>query len=508
MPEEYQIPDDLFSNKSSEPLPGVNKTSKIRELTARERVLSKIPLGEDLLGASALRSYGTMLGAVGGGFLGTGAGGLGAVPGMGYGGYVGNRLVNEAQSWLPSILGQPSADPKSTAALDSAANLSGIGLSKVIGGILKALPSTVSTSSRRNLQAKLLKYFGQSPETQISANPLRPTDPMNPLGAIQELRAKGFPVTSGQATASPVLLEFEKMAKNHPEIAAKQAEMIKSMGQDLLTEGNKNISWQSKQMRELGINRGYGETANWLRRTTPIAEDIIPKGTSGEAWIRKQVSTLDDFTKFTQMVGPEKSKYVLIKDMLEKSLEKEGVFDANKMFNIYKEKRDLFNLAAKNSEKSGGAKASDLKASWNRFMYANLLRNRGTQVSTRGMEIAAAQGGVSGGAGLILLGADSYPAVRVAASLVKYTLVGPAVGKAFSNPEIVDQLTKLMVNKAGHPANVPTFKRIVAWAWKNGISFKTTEGMDVTINPKTLKPSPVNNSQTEESTEIPDNLFN
>lgn len=476
--QESNIP-DVFSDTDSSiqtPPPPPQLPPKIN---VRQALIEKVPLGNFLLGPEAMRGYGTMAGAAVGGTLGAGAAGLGAIPGAAFGGYVGNRLVNEAQSWFPGVLGEPSQDGKSTAAIDSASNMLGAGVAKVA-------PKLFFKSGRQDLLAKVAnKFIGTKPEDQLTTYAINPNFQTSLRPSISELQKAGMPMTIGQIKGSPLALEMEKTASGHSDIVKAQGQYIRNMAKNLMDNSTLNLS--SKGKTDI-YNWGMGNTAEWLAKTTPKVAMELSQHTDPEKWLANKLGTIYQYKDFTRLVGADKAHTVLFKDALENSTNTDGIFDPIALYNYFRKNKDSFNYIAKQMEKEGVGKASEMKASWNRFIYANLIAHRGKQVSEKALELQATNGLLTAGISLPILGLGSYPAMRSLAVGGKLTLIGPAIGKAFSDPKVVDKMMQLSTNAKNNPSNVNAFKTIAKWAWKNGVPFTAMNGENIMINPRDLTP--------------------
>lgn len=248
---------------------------------------------------------------------------------------------------------------------------------------------------------------------------------------------------------------------------------------------------------------GMDNTVDWVINSHPRLR-MMP---DADRLVRSAATDIDSFKQLAGIAGPEKSHMIAFKGAMENALD-EGLFDGGKLFSYFTQHRDLFNLDAALLELKGVAKATDLKSSWNEFIHANALMQSGRAVSRKGMEMALTNAGIVAAVGFPILGAGSYPAWRAIAGAGRILLVGPALGKAFANPKVVRQFTKLTTNSASNPANASTVKNIIKWAWKNGVAWKSVEGADFMINPNDpSKPYPVDPNMPMPEMIIPDNLW-
>ena len=309
---------------------------------------------------------------------------------------------------------------------------------------------------------------------------------------------EGAPLNLGEVTGGIGAREFGQLAPNAAERIPAQNIFLQKEAQKLL--GGKYGAVQRQGLLRQGIDK----TAEQIAQSNPIIRNM-PNGID---FVKNSTRDLQSFKAFTDIVGPEKSHTMLFKNVLENSMDDSGIWDGGKLFNNFVKNRDMFNYNAANLERLGIAKATDLKASWNRFIHANALVQSSRSTSLKGMEMALTNAGISAAVGIPLLGPFSYPAWRAMAGAGRILLVGPKLGAAFNNPKVVEQFVKLTTNSAKNPSNVSAIKEIAKWAWKNGVSFKSTEGAEFMINPNDMsKPYPVEQDMPMPELVIPPNLW-
>jgi hypothetical protein len=425
----------------------------------RARILKKIPLGEFLLGDSAMRSYGTAGGVQAGATVGASLGPGGALIGGALGGYAGNRLMQAGQELFPGVLGEPPVNPNSTAITDTVLYGMSKPISTLVGKLIeKGMPGVA---------AWLGKKMGTDPAKQTFTHPLNPEYVGYADKPIRDAITTGFPTSVGQVKDSVFASELEKIAPNSLDLQDKQLRFILGESKDLT---------KTKAGTSIPLKSGRDATA--FKATINSGTLITPK------FLRSASTNTTDFFKLTKLIGEQDASAHLWKDTLEQAFDKStGGFNPSKLADLMYRNRDVFNFNAKQLSKSTGAKASDLKASWNRFLWENILYSRGKKVSERGMDIAASNAGLSTIVAIPMLGPMSYPVARGGATAAKFMLFGPRLGKAFSDPEVVQALTNLRRMPAGNPGIIGNVRKIAAWSIKNGVPLTTVGGVDGFLNP-------------------------
>lgn len=465
-------------------------TRKPIQTSTPETSLDLTELLNSLRSPSAIRGYGTTAGSIAGGLVGQPI----------LGGIAGNALTNLAQSYFPETLGPASPNPIETALVDSLVNYGG---GKVAEGILKVgeplklLRNKILGKPDNSIVAYLASKWGTKPSERKVVSALNPTYNTDLESSVKQLIQEKAPLSLGEITGKEGTKEFGLLAGGAGDRIVDQNVWLQKKAGELL--GSKLGAVQRQNL----LRYGPDNTTEWIVNSNPILR-VMP---GGPELVKNATKDLGLFEKLAQVAGPEKAHIALFKDALESSLD-EGVWDAGKLFSYFTKNRDFFNRSAQLLEAKGVAKASDLKASWNRFIHANSLMQSSRSTSRRGMEMALTNAGISAAVGIPILGPLSYPAWRAAAGAGRILLVGPALGKAFNNPEVVEQFVKLTTNSANNPANTGIIKKLASWAWKNGIAWKSTEGVDFMINPNDLsKPYPVPEDQPMPQLIIPDNLW-
>jgi hypothetical protein len=92
---------------------------------------------------------------------------------------------------------------------------------------------------------------------------------------------------------------------------------------------------------------------------------------------------------------------------------------------------------------------------------------------------------------LMILGPGSYPAVRALGVASKFYFIGPRLGKAMTDPELVNQMIILAKSNANSPAHKSRFSKFTKMLWDKGIPLTTRTGVDIMVNPKNGEEIPV-----------------
>lgn len=350
----------------------------------------------------------------------------------------------------------------------------------------------ISGQQSNNLMSILAARLGKKPSSFITTSPFDPNYNSSLEPVAKYIQQEKAPVTLGELTNSNWMREFEK-ATNNPE--------------NLIL--NQNL-WSQNKFRELmGLSPKAATRYELLRMgAQKRVEWIAGKNKALIPFIEKAPTDLKAFREVALRAGPDKAHAALFGDMLDNSIQ-DGIFNGGNMVKYMRDHRDFFNENAKYLEKLGFGRASDLKAAWNRFAQTQALMNAGRATDSRGIEMALTSAGISAAVGIPILGAASYPVWRAIATGGKFSIVGPALGKMFRDPHVVEQFIKLSTSSAKNPANLSRLKEIAKYAWRNGIAFTGAGGTEFMINPSDMKPVIVDpaNAPNLQEVEIP-KLFN
>jgi len=444
-------------------------------------------LGEELMGKflydmmlspSAMRGNATAIGQLAGG---AGAGLLtkspaAAVAGHRAGGMAGSVAMQQLQRIAPTIFGEPPVDESmlANAVVDDLGTMAGGMAGK---GLFNAGKFAIDLMrGKAGLQAKFAgKVLGENPYNipktdLLDESGLVPTDTVGSVA--KDLMARDFPIAAPQLMDSPMGINIFSQSKPGKEFLMKQDAAVKKLADELLEPGVKNNPIQTN------VNTSLDAVVKMLQEKT----GWVPASTNPRQALRKVVESTTNFKKFMDEVGPNRARVALMQDWFEHAyVPKERVFDVGRLSSYMHKNRAVFNSLAEAAEKSSKqqfrpagvppVKASDLKASWNRFVHAaEFASKRAGRGETRALEMESVNAAMGAAASALTTGVKpTYPATRAAGVFSKIGWIGPGLAKAWANPKMVNDLTRLMETRAGSLAQATALKNLGMESLKQGI---------------------------------------
>lgn len=467
----------------------------------RQQFLDNIPLGNFLLGPEAIRSYGTGLGMT----LGGAAGGpLGAAGG----GYAGSVLTQSLQGALPEIFGEPPiAGQLATATEDVLGNVAGQGIAKGVPWLYKTgkgILGPATESGRARLLQKLAETLGPYIQKGKWISPLAESD--NPLTRLNvtsltdQLSKKGVQLTVPQIVPHNFLLEMQALAKDTPEVLGKQQEGILRMAEDAVkpTEfgHNAQIGAYVKDIfgrqRPVNATKVYGSIVHgkkpgvnqsmdeWVQQV--VDETGLDLGNKPVRSLLSQTTEITPFKQLVKAIGPDRARITLTKDAFEHAFDRQtGQFNSKALYEYFTKHRAQFNHAAEEMEKKFGTKASDLKSAWNQLIFGAEKAGIGRAGASRALEFQMSSATAGLMAAIPTIGFMNYPAMRSLGLLGKVGIIGPRIGKALNDPELVRTFAALRSVPANSTASLPKVQKLFELLAKKGIPISTSAGADYFI---------------------------